>query len=68
MKLSMKNMRLLRKDEVPQVGDFSRWSESMRDGWIEIGPGNTRLLNLPVATIRDRAGQDQMQFCTYRHD
>lgn len=58
--------RLLKDNEVPQVGDFSKWSPSARDQWVEIYASNTRLTGLPVATIRDRSGQPEMAFMTFR--
>lgn len=57
-----KGARLLAETEVPAKGDFARWSQSKRDSWIEIGP---RLIGLPVATLRVRHGQSEMQFCTF---
>lgn len=57
-----KNARLLKETEVPQKGDFAKWSQSKRDQWVECSP---RLIGLPVATLRERYGQSEMQFCTY---
>lgn len=63
MKLPFKGARIMGENEVPQKGDFCRWSESPRDIWVEVGH---RFIGLPVATIRHRAGQDQLQFATSR--
>jgi len=54
----------MEKNEVPQVGDFSKWSQSKRDEWIELKAG-CRATGLPCETIRHRAGQPEMQFCTF---
>lgn len=62
---TVKGARLLKENEVPQVGDFCRWSESKRDEWREIPKGDTFRHGLPVATIRTRCGQPEMQFCTF---
>lgn len=61
MKL-LKGARLLKGDEVPRKGDFAKWSQSKRDVWIEVGP---MLRDLPVATLRTRCGQNDLQFCTF---
>lgn len=61
----MAGTRLLLPSEVPQVGDFSRWSESPHDNWIKIRPGQI-FLGVPVATMRVRCGQPQLAFCTYQ--
>ena len=52
----------MKESEVPQKGDFAKWSQSKRDEWIEVGP---RMIGLPVATIRIRCGQPELQFCTF---
>jgi len=61
--LPFKGARLLSETEVPQKGDFCRWSESKRDIWVEVNP---RFIGLPVATNRHRCGQDNLQFATSR--
>jgi hypothetical protein len=60
-----KGARLLNESEVPRPGDFCRWSQSKRDEWREIPRGDTMRSGLPVATIRTRCGQSEMQFCTF---
>jgi len=57
-----KGARLLKPEEVPVKGDYVRWSESKRDQWVNVS-GMT--MNLPVATLRARCGQSEMQFCTF---
>lgn len=63
MKLPFKGARLMKDNEVPQKGDFCRWSDSKRDAWVEV---NQRFIGLPVATNRHRCGQDALQFATHR--
>lgn len=62
-KLPFKGARLMGENEVPAKGDFAKWSDSARDAWVEVDP---RFIGLPVATIRERAGQDTLQFATSR--
>lgn len=61
----LRGARLLTELEVPQAGDYCKWSQSQRDEWIEIKTGNTFRTGLPVATLRHRCGQPELQFCTY---
>lgn len=61
-----KKSRLMRPDEVPEPGDWAKWANSPREIWVEITRGNTMLYGLPVATIRHRAGQEQLMFVTWR--
>ncbi len=61
----LKGARLLKVDEVPQHGDWCRWSMGPRDEWRQIPAGDTFRSGLPVASIRHRHGQTDMQFCTF---
>ena len=56
---------LLGANDVPQAGDYSRWSGSARDEWQIIGQTHTQRYGLPVATIRARCGQPELAFCTF---
>lgn len=58
--------RLLKETEVPEAGDWAKWSESARDEWREIPKGDTLRSGLPVATLRARMGQPTLQFCTFK--
>lgn len=52
----------MKENEVPRLGDFVKWSENPRDIWVEVGH---RMAGLPVATLRARHGQSQLQFATF---
>lgn len=59
-----KGFRLKGPFEVPKAGDFSKWSSSFRDKWVEIPSTQTNLISLPLSTIRVRVGQPELQVCT----
>lgn len=61
----MDEARILGDSEVPRVGDFYRWSDADRDVWEQLSKGNSTLINLPVATLRVRCGQPELQFRTF---
>lgn len=47
MKPPFKGARILKETEVPQPGDFCRWSESKRDDWHAIPTTDTMRSGLP---------------------